>query len=381
MPNDMDFDERAYANTVDLASLLLKMVESGGSDLHLSVGSPPRARIHGLLHPMSEVSLTFEDTKRLAYSVLTESQKKIFEEKNDLDFSFGIKGLSRFRANVYSQKGKVSAAFRTIPYEIRSFEDLGLPSSIGKLCERPRGLILVTGPTGSGKSTTLAAMLDKINRERKEHIITIEDPIEYLHEHKSCMVDQREVGSDTESFGSALRAALRQDPDVVLVGEMRDLETTETALRVAETGHLTFATLHTNSAASTINRIIDIFPAHQHAQIRTQLALVLEGILTQALIPNSNGEGRSLALEILIPNPGIRNLIREDKIHQIYNSMQSSEADGMKTFNRSLAELVNRKKITMEMALARSSNQDELNDLVGKLAKNVALTKPPINKY
>jgi twitching motility protein PilT len=381
MPDDMGFDERAYANTVDLASLLLEMVESGGSDLHLSVGSPPRARIHGLLHPMSEVPLTFEDTKKLAYSVLTESQKKIFEEKNDLDFSFGIKGLSRFRANVYSQKGKVSAAFRTIPYEIRSFEDLGLPSSIGKLCERPRGLILVTGPTGSGKSTTLAAMLDKINRERKEHIITIEDPIEYLHEHKSCMVDQREVGSDTESFGSALRAALRQDPDVVLVGEMRDLETTETALRVAETGHLTFATLHTNSAASTINRIIDIFPAHQQAQIRTQLALILEGILTQALIPNSNGEGRSLALEILIPSPGIRNLIREDKIHQIYNSMQSSEADGMKTFNRSLAELVNRKKITMEMALARSSNQDELNDLVGKLAKNIALTKAPINKY
>jgi twitching motility protein PilT len=350
-----------------LSELLRKMIELGGSDLHITTNSAPMVRVHGILRPLEYAELSPAETKQLSYSVLTDAQKHRFEETLELDFSFGIKGLSRFRANLFNQRGAVGAVFRSIPYEIRSFEELGLPQVVNKLCEKPRGLILVTGPTGSGKSTTLAAMLDKVNRDRHEHIITVEDPIEYLHGHKGCIVNQREVHADTHSFASALRAALRQDPDVVLIGEMRDLETTETALRIAETGHLTFATLHTNSAASSINRIIDIFPAHQQAQIRTQLSMVLEGIVTQSLLPKANGQGRVLAMEILVPNAAIRNLIREDKIHQVYSMMQTGQDKyGMQTFNQALVGLYLKKQITLELALARSSNTDELQDLINR---------------
>ncbi|HYP28129.1 MAG TPA: type IV pilus twitching motility protein PilT [Blastocatellia bacterium] len=352
---------------IGLSDLLRKMIELGGSDLHITTNSAPMVRVHGSLRPLEYPEMTPAETKQLAYSVLTDAQKHRFEEHLELDFSFGIKGLSRFRANLFNQRGAVGAVFRSIPYEIKSFEELGLPKVIEKLCEKPRGLILVTGPTGSGKSTTLAAMLDKINRERHEHMITVEDPIEYLHSHKSCIVNQREVHADTHSFANALRAALRQDPDVVLIGEMRDLETTETALRIAETGHLTFATLHTNSAASSINRIIDIFPSGQQAQIRTQLSMVLEGIVTQSLLPKMNGQGRVLAMEILVPNAAIRNLIREDKIHQIYSMMQTGqEKYGMQTFNQTLASLYFKKHISLDLAMARSSNPEELQDLINR---------------
>jgi twitching motility protein PilT len=361
---------------IALSELLRKMIENGGSDLHITTNSAPMVRVHGVLRPLEYSELTPAETKQLAYSVLTDAQKHRFEETLELDFSFGIKGLSRFRANIFNQRGAVGAVFRSIPYEIRSFEELGLPSVIEKLCEKPRGLILVTGPTGSGKSTTLAAMVDKVNRDRHEHIITVEDPIEYLHGHKGCIVNQREVHADTHNFANALRAALRQDPDVVLIGEMRDLETTETALRIAETGHLTFATLHTNSAASSINRIIDIFPSGQQAQIRTQLSMVLEGIVTQALLPKANGQGRALAMEVLVPNSAIRNLIREDKIHQVYSMMQTGQDKfGMQTFNQSLATLYFKKQITLEMAMARTSNGDELQDLINRGA--ATLQTPP----
>jgi twitching motility protein PilT len=306
------------------------------------------------------------DTKQLAYSVLTDAQKKRFEEALELDFSFGIKGLARFRCNLFNQRGAVAAVYRLIPERIRSFDELGLPQVLATLADRPRGLVLVTGPTGSGKSTTLASMIDKINAERREHILTIEDPIEYIHPHKNCLVNQREVHSDTNGFSVALRAALREDPDVVLIGEMRDLETIESALRIAETGHLTFATLHTNSAAQTINRIIDVFPAHQQGQIRTQLSLVLEGIVCQALLPKTNG-GRTVSLEILIPTPAIRNLIREDKIHQIYSAMQTGqEKVGMQTANQSLASLHLSGKITLETALLASSNREELQEMINR---------------
>jgi twitching motility protein PilT len=348
-----------------LAEMLHKTTKAGASDLHLTIGTPPQMRVDGKLGPLDQPALTPADTKRLAYSVMSDSQKHAFEEKWEFDFSFGIKDLCRFRANIYTQRGAVAAVFRVIPFEIKGFDALGLPPVVQKLCNKPRGLILVTGPTGSGKSTTLAAMIDKINRERHEHILTIEDPIEFLHSHKSCIVNQREVNSDTHSFGDALRVALREDPDVVLIGEMRDLETVESALRIAETGHLTLATLHTNSAASTINRIVDIFPANQQPQIRAQLSLVLEGILCQSLIPRSNGTGRAMAMEIMIPNSAIRNLIREDKIHQIYSSMQTGqEKYEMQTFNQSLAQLVLTRLITEEDALGKSSNVDELKELI-----------------
>ncbi|MFN6964614.1 MAG: type IV pilus twitching motility protein PilT [Pyrinomonadaceae bacterium] len=353
-------------NQVTLPDLLRRMTEAGGSDLHITSNSPPQIRVHGHLSPIPGFpNLTPADTKRLAYSVLTDAQKHRFEENLELDFSFGLKGMSRFRANLFNQRGAVGAVFRAIPYEIKSFEALGLPPIVSDLCKKPRGLILVTGPTGSGKSTTLAAMIDKINIDRHDHILTIEDPIEFLHQHKNCVVNQREVNSDTHSFASALRTALRQDPDVVLVGEMRDLETIEMALRIAETGHLTFATLHTNSAYSTINRIIDVFPAGQQAQVRTQLSLVLEGIMCQALLPKASGDGRAMALEILVPNPAIRNLIREDKIHQIYSMMQTGQDKfGMQTFNQSLASLYHQRVITLETAMQRSSNADELRELI-----------------
>src|SRR5436309_1120153 len=361
-----------------LSELLRKMTEQGGSDLHITTNSAPMVRVRGTSRRLDCAELTPGETKQLAYSVLTDAQKHRFKETLELDFSFGIKGLSRFRANLFNQRGAVSAVFRSIPYDIRTFEELGLPAVVQTLCDKPRGLILVTGPTGSGKSTTLAAMLDKVNRERHEHIITIEDPIEYLHGHKSCIVNQREVHADTHSFGSALRAALRQDPDIVLIGEMRDLETTETALRIAETGHLTFATLHTNSAVSSINRIIDIFPSGQQSQIRTQLSMVLEGIVTQALLAKANGQGRAMAMEVLVPNAAIRNLIREDKIHQVYSMMQTGQDKyGMQTFNQSLASLYFKKQITLEMATARSSNADELQDLINRGAATLQTPMRP----
>ncbi|MEQ1763307.1 MAG: type IV pilus twitching motility protein PilT [Pyrinomonadaceae bacterium] len=363
----MSFDNQTSVEShITLPELLKRMTDAGGSDLHLTTNSAPQIRVHGHLSPLSEFPpFTPADTKRLAYSVLTDAQKHRFEENLELDFSFGLKGMSRFRANLFNQKGAVGAVFRAIPYEIKSFEALGLPPVVQDMCKKPRGLVLVTGPTGSGKSTTLAAMIDKINIERHDHILSIEDPIEFLHNHKNCVVNQREVAADTHSFGAALRTALRQDPDVVLVGEMRDLETIEMALRIAETGHLTFATLHTNSAYSTINRIIDVFPSAQQAQVRTQLSLVLEGIMCQALLPKASGDGRAMALEILVPNPAIRNLIREDKIHQIYSMMQTGQDKfGMQTFNQALASLYHKKTITLEAAMNRTSNADELKELI-----------------
>ncbi len=348
-----------------LAEMLRITVQEGASDLHLTNGTPPQIRVDGRLRPLDHPALTPADTKRLAYSVMTDNQKHSFEENWELDFSFGIKDFCRFRANVFNQRGAVAAAFRVIPFLVKGFDALGLPPVVQKLCGKPRGLILVTGPTGSGKSTTLAAMIDKINQERHEHILTVEDPIEFLHPHKNCIVNQREVNADTRSFASALRVALREDPDVVLIGEMRDLETVEAALRIAETGHLTFATLHTNSAAATMNRIIDIFPSNQQPQVRAQLSLVLEGILCQSLLPRANGSGRAMAMEILIPTMAIRNLIREDKIHQIYGMMQAGqEKYEMQTFNQSLAHLVLTKQISAEEALAKSSNRDELQELI-----------------
>jgi len=311
--------------------------------------------------------MTPAETKQLAYSVMTDSQKHRFEESLELDFSCGLKGLARFRANVFNQRGATAAVFRLIPFEIKSFNQLGLPPVVSKLCDKPRGLVLVTGPTGSGKSTTLAAMIDKINSERHDHILTIEDPIEFVHMNKNCVVNQRELHADTRSFTDALRAALREDPDVVLIGEMRDLETIESALRIAETGHLTFGTLHTNSATSTINRIIDVFPAHQQPQIRAQLSLVLEGVMCQTLLPTVNGKGRIMIMEILIPNPAVRNLIREDKIHQVYSAMQSGQDKfGMQTFNQALATAYLQKQVSLETALQRSSNPDELQEMINR---------------
>ena len=350
-----------------LPELLKAVVDKNGSDLHIATDTPPQIRVHGELERLTLPVLTPAETKNLVYSVLTDSQKKRFEETKELDFSFGIKGLARFRCNVFLQRGAVGAVYRLIPEKIRSFQDLGLPAVLGTLSERPRGLVLVTGPTGSGKSTTLAAMLDKINSERHDHILTIEDPIEYIHPHKNCLVNQREVHSDTNSFSNALRAALREDPDIVLIGEMRDLETVEAALKIAETGHLTFGTLHTNSAAQTINRIIDIFPANQQSQIRTQLSLVLEGIVCQALLPKSDGKGRVVSLEIMVPTAAIRNLIRDDKIHQIYGAMQTGQEKlGMQTANQSLASLYMRKQITLDTAIGASSNRDELQDMINR---------------
>jgi len=350
-----------------LPELLKTMVEMQGSDLHLTTNTPPQVRVHGCLRRLPLSELTPADSKQLAYSVLTDGQKKRFEESLELDFSFGIKGLARFRCNLFNQRGAVGAVYRLIPEQIRPFGELGLPPVLASLADRPRGLVLVTGPTGSGKSTTLAAMLDKINSERHSHILTIEDPIEYIHTHKNCIVNQREVHTDTASFGTALRAALREDPDIVLIGEMRDLETVESALKIAETGHLTFASLHTNSAAQTINRIIDIFPSSQQAQIRTQLSLVLEGIVCQSLLPRSDGQGRVVSLEILIPTPAIRNLIRDDKVHQIYGAMQvGQERLGMQTANQSLATLYMRRVITLDTALAASSLKDELQEMINR---------------
>jgi twitching motility protein PilT len=350
---------------VTIQELLTVMYEKGASDLHITTGIAPTIRVDGRLMPLPHEPLMPQDTKRLCYSILTEVQKQRFEEEWELDLSFGVKGLSRFRANVYMQRGAVAGAFRTIPFRVRPFEELGLPPHLKELCKKPRGLVLVTGPTGSGKSTTLAAMIDKINNERQEHIITIEDPIEYLHPHKKCLVNQREVNADTQGFKKALKYILRQDPDVVLIGEMRDLETIEAALTVAETGHLVFATLHTNSCVQTINRILDVFPPYQQPQVRSQLSLVLEGVISQILIPKASGSGRALALEIMIPNPAIRNLIREEKVHQIYSQMQVGQSKfGMQTMNQSLLATYLRREITLDDAVGRSSDPDEFRNLL-----------------
>ena len=352
---------------VTLPELLKTMVEMDGSDLHISTNTPPQIRQHGDLQRLQMPDMTPSETKQMVYSVLTDSQKKRFEETMELDFSFGIRGLARFRCNVFNQRGAVAAVYRLIPEKIRTFGELGLPSVLASLADRPRGLVLVTGPTGSGKSTTLAAMLDKINAERKAHILTSEDPIEFIHSNKNYLVNQREVHSDTQGFGLALRAALREDPDIVLIGEMRDLETVEAALKIAETGHLTFASLHTNSAAQTINRIIDIFPSGQQSQIRTQLSLVLEGIVCQALLPRADGKGRVPSMEILVPTTAIRALIRDDKIHQIYGSMQAGQEKlGMQTANQSLATLFMKRQITLETALNASSLREELQDMINR---------------
>jgi len=349
----------------NLHQLLKAMVEKGSSDLHITTGSPPQLRIDGRLVPLKTPPLTPVETRQLCYSVLTDAQKHRFEEENELDLSFGVKGLSRFRANVFMQRGAVAGAFRTIPFKILTFEELGLTDVVEELVKKPRGLILVTGPTGSGKSTTLASIIDKINTDRHEHIITIEDPIEFLHPHKNCLVNQREVGADTQSFKRALKYILRQDPDVVLVGEMRDIETMEAALTISETGHLTFATLHTNGCVQSINRIIDVFPPFQQAQVRAQLSFVLQGILSQQLLPKASGHGRALAMEILIPNPAIRNLIREDKIHQIYSQMQVGQSKfGMMTLNQSLFSLFQKKVVTLDEIMGRSGDLEELRNML-----------------
>ena len=352
---------------VTLHQLLKTLVERGGSDLHITTNSPPMIRVDGDLIPLDYPPLTVPETKQLAYSILTDVQKHRFEEQLELDLSFGVKGLARFRGNCFLQRGAVSAVFRQIPYEILGFRELGVPNVVETLCNKPRGLVLVTGPTGSGKSTTLATMIDKINREQPRHIVTIEDPIEFLHTHKRCIVNQRELHADTHSFPNALRAVLREDPDIVLVGEMRDLETIECALRIAETGHLTLATLHTNSAVQTMNRVIDVFPANQQPQVRAQLSFVLEGILCQSLLPRASGKGRCMAMEILVPTPAIRNLIREDKLHQVYSMMQTGQNKyGMQTFNQSLATLYFSKQISLQTALGISSLPEELQDMINR---------------
>ncbi|HET9453389.1 MAG TPA: type IV pilus twitching motility protein PilT [Gemmatimonadaceae bacterium] len=351
---------------LNLKVLLEEMIQKGASDLHITAGERAKIRVDGDIESSSiDYVLQPKDTMQIAYSVLTENQKKRFEMEDELDFSFGIQNLARFRGNVFKQRGCISMVIRQIPFNIKSFDDLKLPKVIADLSDRPRGLILVTGPTGSGKSTTLAAMLDRINKSMKGHIITIEDPIEFIHKHQACIVNQREVGADTKSFGHALKYALRQDPDVVLVGEMRDLETIHAGITIAETGHLAFATLHTNSAAEAINRIIDVFPSHQQSQVRAQLAFCLEGIITQTLLPKAKGRGRAMAAEILVCTPAIRALIRDDKIHQIYSMMQSGKKWGMQTMNDALYQLYMAREVAWEEVVRASTDPIELARMCG----------------
>lgn len=351
--------------------LLKIMVEKGASDLHITTASPPQIRVRGQLYPLDVPTMDPKTTRELLYSILTEAQKHKFEEEQELDLSFGIKGVARFRANIFIQRGALAGVFRMIPYEILSLETLGLPSVVMRLTSLPRGLILVTGPTGCGKSTTLAAFLDKINTERHDHIVTIEDPIEFVHKHKGCLVNQREIGADTKSFVTALKYILRQDPDVVFIGEMRDLETMQAALTISETGHLVFATLHTNSAVQTVNRVVDAFPAHQQSQVRAQMAFVLEAVIAQQLIPRLDGKGRVLAAEVMITTPAIRNLIREDKIHQVYSQMQVGQTKhGMQTMNQSLLNLYMRKLITLDDSLGRSMDPEELRQMMASPAQH-----------
>ncbi|MCC6766116.1 MAG: type IV pilus twitching motility protein PilT [Deltaproteobacteria bacterium] len=362
---------------VNIQDFLQLMLEAGASDLHVTQDSPPLIRVHGELRPLAYPPLTATDTRQLCYSILTEAQKKKFEEDSELDFSFAAKGVCRFRGNLYNQKGAVGGAFRAIPYEIPPLDKLGLPRSVMELAALPRGLVLVTGPTGSGKSTTLAAIIDKINATRPEHIITVEDPIEFVHNHKRAMINQREVFADTHGFAPALKHVLRQDPDIVLIGEMRDLETIEAALVVAETGHLVFSTLHTNCAVQTINRVIDVFPPHQQEQVRAQLSLVLQGVVSQQLIPRADGRGRCLASEVMIPNAAIRNLIREAKVHQMYSQMQVGQQKfGMQTMSQALIDLHQRRLITTEEALGHATEPDELKTMMGQQAAIVEKVRP-----
>jgi twitching motility protein PilT len=363
---------------VNLHQLLKILVENNGSDLHITTNTAPQIRVDGKLTPLDFPPLNQIETKQLCYSVLTDAQKHKFEEENELDLSFGVKGLSRFRGNIFVQRGAVAGVFRVIPYRVLSFEELGLPPIVSELAAKSRGLILVTGPTGSGKSTTLASIIDYININRREHIVTIEDPIEYLHPHKGCLVNQREVGADTKGFKNALKYVLRQDPDVVLVGELRDLETIEAALTLSETGHLCLATLHTNSCVQTINRVVDVFPPYQQTQIRAQLSFVLEGVLSQSLIPRLNSGGRALSLEIMVPNAAIRNLIREDKVHQIYSQMQvGQEKFGMQTMNQSLLSLYQKRSISLEEALGRSLDPEELKQMISNPSAGLNMQRRP----
>ena len=352
--------------TLNLRALLEEMIQKDASDLHITAAEKPKLRVDGDIVDSSVPDvLTPKDTLQLAYSVLTENQKKRFETDDELDFSFGIQNLARFRGNVFKQRGCVAMVIRMIPFNVRTFQELSLPPVISKLAERPRGLILVTGPTGSGKSTTLAAIIDKINKERKGHIITVEDPIEFIHRHQACIVNQREIGTDTKTFANALKYALREDPDVILVGEMRDLETVAAALTIAETGHLVLATLHTNSAAESINRIIDVFPSNQQSQVRAQLAFVLEGVITQTLLPKAKGRGRCMAAEIMVATPAIRALIRDDKIHQIYSAMQSGKKFGMQTMNDALYQLYTSREVSQEECERVSSDPKEFLRMIG----------------
>jgi twitching motility protein PilT len=367
MTEAQDKTPSAAGSGVNLRQLLEEMIERGASDLHITAGERPKLRVDGdITNSNIDHQLTPKETLQLTYSVLTENQKKRFENEDELDFSFGIQNLARFRGNAFKQRGCVSLVIRQIPFSVKTFEDLGLPAVLKKLAERPRGLVLVTGPTGSGKSTTLAAMVDKINKESRGHIITIEDPIEFIHRHQGCIVNQREVGTDTKSFANALKYALRQDPDVVLIGEMRDLETIQAALTIAETGHLAFATLHTNSAAETINRIIDVFPSHQQSQVRAQLAFVLEGVVTQILLPKSGGKGRVMACEILVATPAIRALIRDDKVHQIASAMQAGKKFGMQTLTDALYQLHMTRQVTLEECLRVAPDQNDFLRAIGE---------------
>ncbi len=366
------------ASSVNLRVLLEEMIERDASDLHVTAGEKPKMRIDGEIQSSKlDFVMTPKDTMQLAYSVLTENKKKRFEMEDELDFSFGIQNLARFRGNCFKQRGCVSMVIRQIPFSIKTFDDLKLPDVIRKMAERPRGLVLVTGPTGSGKSTTLAAMIDKINKERKGHIITVEDPIEFIHRHQGCIVNQREVGTDTKSFQASLKYALRQDPDVILIGEMRDLDTIQAALTISETGHLAFATLHTNSAAEAINRIIDVFPSHQQSQVRAQLAFVLEGVITQTLLPKAKGRGRAMAAEILVCTPAVRALIRDDKIHQIYSTMQSGKKYGMQTMNDALYALYMSRDVAEEECLRASHDPNEFLRMIGKAGESDGKPQAP----
>jgi twitching motility protein PilT len=361
-----------------LQALLKTMTDKGASDLHVTAGSPPRLRIDNEMVRLQTEPLSPVDTKTLCYSVMNDAQKLRFEEDLEIDFSFGIRGMARFRANVYLQQSCVAGAFRLVPYQVIPLDELGVPPIVTELCDRPRGLVLVTGPTGSGKSTTLASMIDRINSRTRGHIITIEDPIEFQHQHKNCLINQREIGRDSQSFKRALKYILRQDPDVVLIGEMRDLETIEAAMTLAETGHLALGTLHTNNAIQSINRIVDVFPSHAQSQIRSVLSFVLEGVVTQILLPKATGSGRVLATEILVPNPAIRNLIREDKLHQIYSQMQIGQSKfGMQTMNQSLLDLYIKKSITLEDCLGHSSEVDELKTMILNAGGSLGSVAPP----
>jgi twitching motility protein PilT len=349
----------------DFAEVLLEVMERNASDLHLTAGSPPMIRHHGRLHALDYAPLTPQTTREVVYSILTNDQRQKLETDWQIDLAYSIPGKARFRVNAYFQRASISAALRLIPHEMPKLSSLGLPPVIEEFTKKPRGFVLVTGPTGSGKSTSLAAMLDLINDSRHEHILTIEDPIEFLHRHKKCIVNQRELGADAQTFGLGLKAALRQDPDVILVGEMRDLETISTALTAAETGHLVFATLHTQDTAQTVDRIVDVFPPEQQQQVRVQLSVALQGIVTQQLLPTADGQGRCCAAEVLVPTPAVRNLIREGKTHQIYSALQTGGQFGMQTMDASLAQLVRQQKITRELAEARSSAPEELRRLMG----------------